>query len=62
MTDGKLSLPFPTTAVPCPTCHGKGDVNYLAARPDVIGGKRIVCPVCEGHARVPVKGDEQPRD
>jgi hypothetical protein len=39
-----------------------GDIYYLAGRPDVIGGKRIVCPVCAGSGRVlvPVQINEQP--
>ena len=62
MTDGQLSLPFPTADVRCPTCHGKGDMYYLAGRPDVVGGKRLVCPVCrgEGRVRVPVPVHEHP--
>jgi DnaJ-class molecular chaperone len=62
VTDGQLSLPFPTAKVRCPTCHGGGDVYYLAGRPDVVGGKRVVCPACAGKGRVlvPVQINEQP--
>ena len=62
MTDGQLSLPFPTAKVLCPTCRGNGDVYYLAGRPDVIGGKRVVCPAClgTGCVLVPVQSNEQP--
>jgi RecJ-like exonuclease len=56
MTDRQLSLPFPTAEVPCRTCLGKGDVYSLAGRPDVVGGKSVVRPVCagEGLVQVPV--------
>jgi hypothetical protein len=62
MTDGQLSLPFPTAKVRCPTRHGNADVYYLAGRPDVVGAKRVVCPTCAGKGRVlvPVQINEQP--
>jgi DnaJ-class molecular chaperone len=67
MTDGQLLLPFPMPDVPtaevtCPTCAGRGDVYYLANRPDVIGGKRIPCPGCasKGTVKVPMREGSHP--
>jgi len=62
MTDRQLSLPFPAAEVRCRTCDGKDDVYYLAGRPNVVGGKRVVCPVCAGagRVRVPTSANEQP--
>jgi DnaJ-class molecular chaperone len=41
--------PLPLTPpVRCLRCDGTGDVYYLAARPEVTGGKRVVCPECGG--------------
>jgi hypothetical protein len=65
MPDGQLSLPFPmsdvpTADVPCPTCRGAGDVYYLANRPDVVGGKRVVCSTCGGKRLVKVPVHDGP--
>jgi DnaJ-class molecular chaperone len=53
----QTELPWPGADEPCPKCKGAGDVYYLYAHdpgPDVRGGKRVVCPVCEGSGRVRV--------
>jgi DnaJ-class molecular chaperone len=50
-------LPFPGAEERCPKCKGKGDVYYLHATipgADVVGGKRVVCPVCLGEGRITV--------
>lgn len=48
----QLALPWPGIDAPCPKCQGRGEIYYLNARRrldvDVVGGKRIVCPVCQG--------------
>ena len=43
-------------------CKGSGDVYYLANRPDVVGGKRVVCSACggKGSVQVPI-GDPSSR-
>jgi DnaJ-class molecular chaperone len=56
------TLPWPTADELCPKCKGTGEVYYLNAShpgPDVTGGKRVVCPVCEGigRIRVPIRGE-----
>jgi len=56
----QLTLPWPGTEARCSKCQGEGTVYYLhATRPgvDVVGGKRVVCPLCAGTAsvRVPVQ-------
>ena len=49
------ALPWPGADERCPKCKGKGDVYYLHAKGvDVVGGKRIVCPVCLGEGRISV--------
>jgi DnaJ-class molecular chaperone len=54
------TFPWPGADEPCPKCKGEGNVFYLHATlpdVDVTGGKRVVCPVCEGigSIRVPVQ-------
>ena len=56
----QLTLPWPGTEARCPKCKGEGNVYYLrATRPgvDVVGGKRVICPLCAGtgSVRVPVQ-------
>lgn len=48
-----------TPPVPCRRCGGAGDVYYLANRPEVIGGKRVICPECRGSGYV---GADRPQD
>jgi hypothetical protein len=51
------ALPFPGADEHCPKCKGKGDVYYLHAtmpNVDVVGGKRVVCPVCLGEGKIAV--------
>jgi RecJ-like exonuclease len=51
------ALPFLSADEQCPKCKGKGDVYYLHAKTpdvDVVGGKRVVCPVCEGAGNITV--------
>jgi hypothetical protein len=53
----QLSLPWSAAAETCSRCHGAGNVYYVRqANPDVevVGGKRIVCPVCGGSGSVSV--------
>jgi hypothetical protein len=47
----QASLAWPGTEETCPKCHGKRHVYYLhAGQPgvEVVGGKRVACPVCAG--------------
>ena len=49
------TLPWPGVDQICPKCKGKGDVYYLhAGQPgvEVVGGKRVTCPVCAGTGSV----------
>jgi DnaJ-class molecular chaperone len=51
------SFEWPGADEACPRCKGKGDVYYLHhSGADVVGGKRITCPACDGSGvvRVPV--------
>jgi hypothetical protein len=51
------TLPWPGADEVCPKCKGKGDVYYLQAKhggADVVGGKRVTCPACDGTGRVRV--------
>jgi hypothetical protein len=51
------ALPFPGADERCPKCGGRGHVYYLHAtmpNADVVGGKRVVCPVCLGEGRIMV--------
>jgi hypothetical protein len=47
----QLPLPLPGADQPCPRCQGQGEVYYLRRAVEVIGGKRIPCPVCQGAIR-----------
>lgn len=38
--------------VRCLCCNGKGDVYYIASRPEIIGGKRARCDDCDGTGSV----------
>jgi DnaJ-class molecular chaperone len=58
----QLTLPWPGTDEPCPKCQGEGDVYYLHASRtgvDVVGGKRVVCPLCAGTGRVRAPAQDQ---
>jgi hypothetical protein len=51
----QASLPWPGADERCPKCQGRGDVYYLRAHQpavEVLGGKRIICPVCAGAGTV----------
>jgi len=47
---------WPTTKATCPRCRGAGDAYHRAAPPrvEVIGGKRIRCPTCDGRGKVEI--------
>jgi hypothetical protein len=47
----QASLAWPGTEETCPKCHGQRHVYYLHAGQsgvEVVGGKRVTCPVCAG--------------
>lgn len=44
----QAALPLMTPMACCLRCNGTGDVYYLASRPEVIGGRRALCPDCDG--------------
>ena len=51
----QASLPWPGAEERCPKCQGRGEVYYLRAHQpavEVLGGKRIICPVCAGAGTV----------
>jgi hypothetical protein len=51
----QASLPWPGKEERCPKCQGRGDVYDLSAHQpvvEVLGGKRIACPVCAGAGTV----------
>ncbi len=51
----QASLLWPGADERCPKCQGRGDVYYLRAHQpavEVLGGKRIICPVCAGAGTV----------
>jgi hypothetical protein len=51
----QASLAWPGTEETCPKCRGLRHVHYLhAGKPgvDVVGGKRVGCPVCSGTGSV----------
>lgn len=51
----QASLAWPGIEETCPKCHGKRHVYYLhAGQPgvEVVGGKRVTCPVCAGTGSV----------
>ena len=54
-TSEQATLAWPGTKEVCLKCHGRGDVYYLhAGQPgvEVVGGKRVICPVCAGTGAV----------
>ena len=56
------ALPWPGTDETCPRCHGTTQVYYRAA-PDgveIVGGKRMPCPVCQGVGTVRTPLTPQP--
>jgi DnaJ-class molecular chaperone len=51
----QANLAWPGTEETCPKCHGQRHVYYLhAGQPgvEVVGGKRVTCPVCAGEGTV----------
>jgi hypothetical protein len=61
----QASLAWPGIEETCPKCHGKRHVYYLhAGQPgvEVVGGKRVTCPVCagEGSVRTPLRNTTEP--
>jgi hypothetical protein len=61
----QASLAWPGTEETCPKCHGQRHVYYLhAGQPgaEVVGGKRVACPVCPGAGTVctPLRGTTDP--
>jgi hypothetical protein len=57
----QASLAWPGNDESCPKCHGQRHVYYLhAGHPgvEIIGGKRVTCPVCvgTGSVRTPLRG------
>ena len=51
----QATLDWPGTEELCPKCHGQRHVYYLhAGQPgvEVVGGKRVSCPVCAGAGTV----------
>jgi hypothetical protein len=61
----QASLAWPGTEETCPKCHGQRHVYYLhAGQPgvEVVGGKRVACPVCagEGSVRTPLCSTTDP--
>jgi hypothetical protein len=64
---GQASLAWPGTEETCPKCHGKRHVYYLHASQsgvEVVGGKRVTCPVCSGTGTVhtPLRSTTDPAD
>jgi hypothetical protein len=61
----QASLAWPGTEETCPKCHGQRHVYYLhAGQPgaEVVGGKRVACPVCAGAGtvRTPLRNTTDP--
>jgi DnaJ-class molecular chaperone len=61
----QASLAWPGTEETCPKCHGQRHVYYLHARRpsvEVVGGKRVTCPVCAGtgSVRTPLRSSPDP--
>jgi hypothetical protein len=61
----QASLAWPGTEETCPKCHGQRHVYYLrASQPgvEVVGGKRVTCPVCAGWGtvRTPLRSATDP--
>jgi RecJ-like exonuclease len=58
----QLILPWPGTDDACPHCRGQRQVYHRAARDgvEILGGKRITCPVCHGIGSVRAP-QQQPR-
>jgi hypothetical protein len=60
----QATLEWPGTEETCPKCHGKRHVYYLhASQPgvEVVGGKRVTCPVCAGEGTVRTPASQQDR-
>jgi hypothetical protein len=61
----QASLAWPGTEETCPKCHGQRHVYYLHADQcgvEVVGGKRVACPVCAGtgSVRTPLRSRTDP--
>jgi hypothetical protein len=61
----QASLAWPGTEETCPKCHAQRHVYYLhAGQPgfEVVGGKRVSCPVCAGtgSVRTPLRSTTDP--
>jgi hypothetical protein len=61
----QASLAWPGTEQTCPKCHGARHVYYLHAGQlgvEVVGGKRVACPVCAGTGivRTPLRSTIDP--
>jgi hypothetical protein len=61
----QANLAWPGTEETCPKCHGRRHVYYLHAGQrgvEVVGGKRIACPVCTGtgSVRTPLRSKTDP--
>jgi hypothetical protein len=61
----QASLAWPGTEETCPKCLGQRHVYYLHAGQlgvEVVGGKRVICPVCAGtgSVRTPLRGTTDP--
>ena len=48
---GQIELPIAQKIV-CRRCRGAGDVYYARTGADVVGGKRVECPECEGRGKI----------
>jgi hypothetical protein len=61
----QASFAWPGFQETCPKCHGQRHVYYLHAGQsgiEVVGGKRVTCPVCagEGTVRTPLHNTTAP--
>jgi hypothetical protein len=48
---GQLELPIAQKII-CRRCRGTGEVYYARTGADVVGGKRIECPECDGRGEI----------
>jgi hypothetical protein len=48
---GQLELPIAQKII-CRRCGGAGQVYYARTGAEVVGGKRIECPECEGRGEI----------
>jgi hypothetical protein len=47
----QLELPL-AQKILCRRCSGAGEVYYARTGAEVVGGKRIKCPECDGHGEI----------